>query len=106
MGKGTKVKNASRKSDFNSYPDWVTCGDHECGRELQSRVDLENTYNGTHTIAEMIGHNGHTWVDNAKHEWHPENPHHAMFQELHKTSDTIIKLLTKANSDPNWKGGD
>jgi len=67
VDKGTKVKIASRKTEFNSYPDWVTCGEHECSRELQSRVDLENTYTGTHNIAEMIGYNGHTWVENAKH---------------------------------------
>ena len=87
-------------------PDWIHCGDHACGRELQSRVDLENTYTGTHCIAEMIGYNGHTWVENAKDEWHPENPHYALSHEPHRTGRTIIEILTKANFNVNWKGSD
>ena len=101
-----KVKNASRKTGFNSETSWIYCGDYACGRELQSRVDLENTYSGTHTVMEMIGHNGHTWVENTKEEWHPENPHDALFLEPHRTSQVTIELLNKANFDANWEGDD
>ena len=49
-----KVRNASRKSYYNSIEDFGTCGETGCLRSLQARVDAEAAYQYLYQLKDIF----------------------------------------------------
>ena len=100
----TKVKNATRLPDYKAEADYGSCGQAECTRELQGRVDLEATYQALHNVKEFAENSRAIRIKNSKEEGKPTEPYHVFFFEIHTTLEALRLILQEAEYDTAWEG--